>query len=87
MRLAIRALPLVVILSMSAAGFAEAAVEVFLCADPDIVGDSRDTGHVGSSDAISVAQQVAVNPQPPPGAAEVGASTAGKRSSPSSSRN
>jgi len=67
MRLAIRALPLAVILSISAAGFAEAAVQVFLCADPDIVGDSRDAGHVGCSDAISVAQQVAVNPQPPPG--------------------
>jgi type VI protein secretion system component Hcp len=67
MRFAIRALPLAVILSISAAGFAEAAVEVFLCADPDIVGDSRDAEHVGCSDAISVAQQVAVNPQPAPG--------------------
>jgi type VI protein secretion system component Hcp len=55
------------ILLMSAAGSAEAAVQVFLCADPDIVGDSRDAEHVGCSDAISVAQQVAVTPQPPVG--------------------
>jgi type VI protein secretion system component Hcp len=66
MRLFRRALPFVVILLMSAAGPAEAAVQVFLCADPDIVGDSKDAEHVGCSDALSVAQQVAVNPQPPP---------------------
>jgi type VI protein secretion system component Hcp len=67
MRLSSRALPLVVILLISAAASAEAAVQVFLCADPDIVGDSRDAEHVGCSDALSVTQQVAVAPQPPPG--------------------
>jgi type VI protein secretion system component Hcp len=67
MRLANRALSLVVFLSMSAAGPVEAAVQVFLCADPDIVGDSRDAEHVGCSDALSVSQQVAVNPPPQPG--------------------
>ncbi|MGH6885157.1 MAG: type VI secretion system tube protein Hcp [Geminicoccales bacterium] len=60
-------MPLAVILSMSAAGPAGAAVQVFLCADPDIVGDSRDAEHVGCSDALSVAQQVAVDPPPAPG--------------------
>jgi type VI protein secretion system component Hcp len=62
MRLASRALTIAAVLATSAAGSAGAAVNVFLCADPDILGDSRDADHVGCSDAISVAQEVVVDP-------------------------
>jgi type VI protein secretion system component Hcp len=65
MRLASQALTLAAVLLMSAAGSAGAAVDVFLCADPDILDDSRDVDHAGCSNAISVAQEVVVGPLAP----------------------